>query len=77
MCDECASGIVRLRNFSPGSRLRFGKPISFRGEERKGEEGDKTGASLYYIDKKNSKEKKWKSKSGDKRPVLMSSSFSR
>lgn len=76
MCDECASGIVRLRNFSPGFRLRFGKPISFRGEERRGG-GDKTGASLYYIDKKNSKEKKWKSKSGDKRPVLMSSSFSR
>lgn len=49
MCDECASGIVRLRNFSPGSRLRFGKPISFRGEERKGEEGDKTGASLSGI----------------------------
>lgn len=68
---------------SSATQLFPGFPASFRKTDfisgrREGEGGrDKTGASLYYIDKKNSKEKKWKSKSGDKRPVLMSSSFSR
>lgn len=50
-------GYVRLHNFSPDF-VRFGEPISFRGEGEGGKGGIRRASLSGDVDKKNLKEKK-------------------
>lgn len=54
MCDECASGIRSVAQLF----VRFGEPISFRGEGEGGKGGIRRASLSGDVDKKNLKEKK-------------------